>query len=131
MLVDSENYDSVVLGSKPRASLLASLFPAEVALASSNHDPEIIVPLILSPSKQQNQESFISKPENYLEEIRTPVLLLPSQTIPSFAEENIVLCKNEGSLSAENPERINPQRGREGSQRAPCLVRNKCHPDTT
>lgn len=56
MLVDSQNYNykSVVLGSKPRASLLASLFPAEVTLASSNHDLEIIVPLILSPSKQQN-----------------------------------------------------------------------------
>ncbi len=75
------------------------LLPAEIAPVSESYEPTAIVPPILSTSKQQNQ---------------TPVLLLPSQIFPSIAGGNthasfqeageLVLCKNEGSLSAENPE---------------------------
>jgi hypothetical protein len=83
-----------------------------------NHELATNVPLILSPSKQQNREPLVLKPSHGGQETGALVLLLPSQIFPSIAEGNIVLCKNEGSLSAENPERINPERGREGSQRA-------------
>lgn len=76
----------VVSGSKLGTSFLAHPFPAEIVSIKSSHEPAAIVPPILSTSKQQNW---------------TPVLLLPSQIFPSIAEGNIVLCKNEGSLSAD------------------------------
>lgn len=107
----------VVSGSKLELLVRAVPFPAEMMFVSMGHEPEMIVPSILSPSKQQNRESLISKTSHGGEEIGIFVLLLSSQIIPSIAEGNthasfqeagqIVLCKNEGSLSAENPERIN------------------------
>ncbi|MEK7076067.1 MAG: hypothetical protein AAB941_00170 [Patescibacteria group bacterium] len=97
----------IVSRSKLGTSLLVPLFPTETVPVSTSHEMVAIVPLILSPSKQQNRESLISKSSHGDEEIGTLVLLLPPLIIPSIAGGNIVLCKNEGSLSAENPERIN------------------------
>jgi len=91
----------VVSGSKPEASSLAPPFPTEAVFVIVGHELAPIVPPILSPSKQQNRESLIFKPSHGGEETGTPVLLLPSQIFPSTAEGNIVLCKNEGSLSAD------------------------------
>ena len=135
----------VVSGSKPEASSLTPPFPAEAVFVIIGHEPAPIVPPILSPSKQQNRESLFSKSSHGGEETGTSVLLLPSRIIPSIAGGNIVLCKNEGSLSADRgegsrlggdpnevwdslepgisvPERINPSPFGK--------VRGKCHPDT-
>ncbi len=111
----SQDSQRIVSDSKPGTSLLTPLFATEMAPVSISmgREPVAIVPPILSPSKQQNRGSLISKPIHGGEEIRTPVLLLPSQIFLSSAEGNIVLCKNEGSLSAD---------------REP--GKDKCHPDT-
>jgi len=105
--ISQQNFQPVVSGSKLEPSLRAVPFPAETMPVDISHEPAAIVPPILSTSKQQNRESLISKPCHGGEEIGIPVLLLPPLIIPSIAEGNIVLCKNEGSLSTENPERIN------------------------
>jgi len=135
----------VVSGSKPGTSLSAPPFPAEIASINLGRELAAMVPSILSTSKQQNRESLFSKSSHGGEETGTSVLLLPSRIIPSIAGGNIVLCKNEGSLSADRgegsrlggdpnevwdalepgisvPERINPSPFGK--------VRGKCHPDT-
>jgi len=68
-------------GSKPETSLSVPPLPAETTPVSISHEPETII----APN----------------------VLLLPSQDNSFTAKENIVLCKNDGSYSAEGPERIN------------------------
>jgi len=129
-------HDMVVSGSKPGTSFSASPFPAEIMLLTISHESATIVPSILSPSKQQNRESLISKPSHGGEEIRTPVLLLPSQIFPSIAEGNthalfqrageLVLCKNEGSLSADS-ELVSQENNLKISKGA---GKDKCHPGT-